>query len=123
MTANLKKQLGNLAEQKACDFLQTQGLILLMRNYHCMTGEIDLIMREGEDIVFIEVRSRATSCYGSAVESVNKTKQKKLIKSALLYLKNQHWLNKVGFRFDIIGVSGSKIDWIKNAFSAENCYT
>lgn len=123
MTANLKKQLGNLAEQKACDFLQANGLTLLIRNYRCVTGEIDLIMRHGEDIVFVEVRSRATSYYGSAVESVNKAKQKKLIKSAMLYLKNKNWLNKMGFRFDIIGVSGSEIDWIKNAFSAENCYT
>ena len=119
MQAALKKQVGQHAEQKACDFLQARGLHLLTRNYRCFCGEIDLVMRDGHDIVFVEVRSRTSSNYGSAVDSVNKTKQKKIIKSAIHYLQKQNWLEKVNYRFDIIGLSKTNLEWIKNAFSYE----
>jgi len=116
---NTHKNRGALAEQEACDFLQKQGLTFLARNYHCPFGEIDLIMREGEDIVFIEVRLRSSTLYGDALESIHKNKQQKLLKSATHFLQKQHWLDKVNYRFDAIGFTNSTIDWIKDAFSYE----
>ena len=117
MKVTPKIQLGRNAEQKACDFLLAKGLHLIARNFHCSLGEIDLIMQDGEDIVFVEVRSRSSADYGSAIESINKNKQKKVIKSAVFYLKKRNWLEKVNYRFDVIGFSPSDCEWIKNAFS------
>ncbi len=118
--AILKKQTGDLGEQKACDFLQAKGLRLVTRNFRCMYGEIDLIMQDNNDIIFIEVRSRQHSDYGSAVESVTTSKQKKLIRAATYFLQKRKWYNKVNCRFDIIGISQNQFEWIKNAFSTEN---
>src|SRR5580700_1818748 len=118
------QQLGELAEQKASIYLQAQGFRLLEQNYHCRYGEIDLIMRDQDDIVFIEVRSRSRSDYGNAAETVNHNKQKKLIKAATLFLQKKEWLYKVNSRFDVVAiqlVAGKwQLEWIKNAFSANN---
>lgn len=119
MKVTPKTELGRLAEQKACDFLLKKGLRLIARNFHWARGEIDLIMQDGEDVVFIEVRSRASIAYGSAAESVDKNKQKKLLKSALFYLQKRNWLEKVSCRFDIVGISHARCEWIKNAFSMD----
>lgn len=117
-------KIGQLAEQQACDFLTQQGLQLIERNYHCRNGEIDLIMQDNQDIIFVEVRVRNNPRYGNAIESVDYRKQKKMIKTATYYLYQQKWLNKVNCRFDVIGISYTQakaaINWIKNAFSANN---
>ncbi len=119
-----KKKLGGVAEQKACAFLEARGLKLIARNYRSRMGEIDLIMQDNrhhnDEIVFVEVRSRAYSYYGTAIESINKTKQQKVIKSAMSYLQKQNWLDKIDCRFDVVGVSPTHIEWIKDAFSDES---
>lgn len=114
-----KKQLGDIAEAKACTFLQNKGLCLIDKNYRTYCGEIDLIMQDKDEIVFIEVRSRAYDTFGTAIESINKVKQQKIIKSAVHYLQKRKWLDKVNYRFDVVGCSPSNIEWIKNAFSHE----
>lgn len=114
-----KKTLGDLAEQRACQFLQAQGLELITQNYRAAPGEIDLIMRAGEDIVFVEVRSRTQNDYGTPIESINKTKQKKIIKTSLIFLQQRNWLNKVNCRFDVIGAGHDHFEWIQNAFTAD----
>lgn len=114
-----KKQLGNIAEEKACAFLQKKGFCLVERNYRSPVGEIDLIMQDKNEVVFIEVRSRAYATYGTAIESINKTKQQKVMKSAIYYLQKRKWLDKVNYRFDVVGCSPTNIEWIKNAFSHE----
>jgi putative endonuclease len=114
-----KKDLGNLAEQKACAFLQTKGLTLITRNYRCIYGEIDLIMQEGDDIVFVEVRSRAYSDFGYAEETVDYHKQKKILNTAMHFLQEKNWLDTVDCRFDVIGFLNSNIKWIKDAFIYE----
>lgn len=111
-----KRTIGNLAEEKACQFLLAKGLILIARNFYCRCGEIDLIMRDRDDIVFIEIRSRVSSHFGNAIESIDKTKQKKLIRSAKFYLQQRNWYDKVNCRFDVVGLSTSGCEWIKNAF-------
>jgi putative endonuclease len=114
-----KKELGDIAEKKACAFLQSKGLSLVDRNYHSSFGEIDLIMRDKNEIVFIEVRSRAYATFGTAIESINKTKQQKVIKSAVSYLQKRKWLDSINYRFDVVGCSPTTIEWIKDAFSYE----
>lgn len=114
-----KKESGNLAEKKACDFLQKQGLQLITQNFRCRLGEVDLIMRDQEHIVFVEVRSRSRIDYGTPIESVTVRKQTKILKTSIYFLQQRNWLNKVNFRFDIIGVNNNQFEWIKNAFTAD----
>lgn len=117
-------QKGKAAELTACEFLQTQGFSLLMQNYRCYFGEIDLIMQDQDDIVFIEVRSRRRTDYGNALESINQTKKAKLIKAATHFLQSTNQLYKINSRFDIIAIhpihGKMQLEWIKNAFSLED---
>jgi putative endonuclease len=121
MDSREKINAGKQAEQQACHFLEREGLRLLTQNYRCKSGEIDLIMQDNTCVVFVEVRVRNNPNYGSAIESVNRHKQQKIIKAAHYYLYQQKWFNKVNCRFDVIGISYSQskatINWIKNAFS------
>lgn len=110
---------GFISEKQACDFLQAKGLTLLTKNYRCPYGEIDLIMQENEVLVFIEVRLRNSMDFGDALESIDSTKQQKLLKSATHYLQKHHLLDEIDCRFDVIGFSNNTIDWIKDAFSYE----
>ncbi len=119
MTVTCKKELGQLAEQRALVYLQKNGLVLLLQNFRCKLGEIDLIMREGADIIFVEVRSRKSAEFGTAVESVTYRKQQKIYRTAIYFLQNRRWLDKVNFRFDIIGIQNNQIEWIKNAFTPD----
>lgn len=115
------QQIGQTAEEFACQYLQKQGLKLISRNYRCRVGEIDLIMQDSKDLIFIEVRCRQNSYFGNGAESVTHTKQKKLIKTAHYYLQQQKLDDKNGCRFDVISLasqdSTAKVEWIKNAFS------
>lgn len=114
-----KKQVGQAIEQQACNLLSAKGLSLITKNYRCPFGEIDLIMRDGNELVFVEVRLRTNTDYGSAVESINYTKQQKLLKSATHYLQKNRLIDQIDCRFDVIGFSNSNIEWIKDAFSYE----
>lgn len=113
---------GSHSEQVAVDYLIKQGLTLVEQNTHSRYGEIDIIMREGEEWVFIEVRYRKTLHFGGGLESVNHSKQQKLIKTAEIYMQKHHKIEFKTCRFDIIELSGeitkAKINWIQNAFSA-----
>lgn len=113
------RDIGQKAEQEACHFLEKKGLKLLERNFRCMLGEIDLIMQDRDEIVFIEVRMRSYSNFANAVESVNLAKQRKIIRTATLYLQKKNWFDRVQCRFDIFGISNNQTEWIKDAFSAE----
>lgn len=116
------QQSGQLAETIACAFLQGQGLALLTRNYRCRSGEIDLIMQQGETLVFIEVRYRQLSDYGSPLATITPAKQRKLRRAAQLYLQRMWGDQWPPCRFDAIGLQGDlnsaqpSIDWVQNAF-------
>jgi len=106
---------GREAEQLAFDYLRRHGLTKVERNYRCRFGEIDLIMRDGQTLVFVEVRMRASSSFGGARESIDKRKQRKLVSAA------QHYIGSIGkipdCRFDAVLLNGdSRVEWIKNAF-------
>lgn len=115
-------QLGRLAEQTAERYLARHGLRLVRRNFRGKQGEIDLIMDDGKVLVFIEVRHRRNSRFGSAVESINPRKQARLIKTAELYISATGGASKRQCRFDTIDFDGEITDnnlrWIKNAFAA-----
>ncbi len=112
------KDHGNLAELDACAYLQARGLTLIEKNFRRPCGEIDLIMMDGEEVVFVEVRLRRQEYLGSAIESITPAKQRKLIKTATLFLLEQKWLDKINCRFDVLGIDDqNEMDWIPNAFS------
>ncbi|WP_297812336.1 YraN family protein [uncultured Methylophaga sp.] len=110
---------GTQVEDAVSRFLKKQGLTLLTRNYHCRGGEIDLVMQDKSVLVFVEVRFRKNSRFGSAVETVNKRKQSRIILTARHYLQ-QHPGKHDSCRFDVVGVApadkGYQFEWIQNAF-------
>ena len=112
---------GREAEDLACQYLKQQGLRLVSRNYRCRRGEIDLIMTDRENLVFIEVRYRSRSHYGSGAESVQYRKQQKLIACAHNYLQRNPAAACRPGRFDVVAISperdGLDIQWIPNAFT------
>lgn len=112
-----QKMKGSDAEQVAVSYLQRQHLVLITQNYHCRFGEIDLIMRDGSTLVFIEVRMRTNEMFGGAAASITPAKQSRLLRTA------RHYLSAINCeppcRFDAIllsGDNGQEINWIKNAF-------
>ncbi len=78
--------LGQQYEQLALQYLQQQGLKLVQQNFHCKTGEIDLVMREGATLVFVEVKYRASSAFGGALAAVSFSKQQKLLRTSFCCL-------------------------------------
>lgn len=115
-----RQETGKKAESLACQYLQAKGFHLLQQNYRCYYGEIDLIMQDLDDIVFVEVRSRHRTDFGNALESINKNKISKLVKTASHFLQKKEWLYKVNSRFDVIAIhpvdGKMQLEWIKNAF-------
>ncbi len=113
--------IGSTAERIALDYLLGQRLRLITRNFNCRVGEIDLIMRDGDVLVFVEVRYRRANRFASAAVSINYRKQQKLIKAASFFLcRNSHWAERV-MRFDVVALDGpsesrSTLQWIKDAF-------
>ena len=99
-------------ELRAQRFLERQGLRLLERNYNCRHGEIDLIMLDGEELVFVEVRMRSSANFGGAALSVNSAKKRKIRKSIGHYLAR--YRVRPPLRFDLIAFeadSGSELRW------------
>lgn len=116
----MSQQIGFAAEDMAKKYLVKQGLKYIASNYRSKLGEIDLIMKDRDCLVFVEVKSRKSAAFGHAESYVNQTKQKKIIKTACLYLQAKHYKHTHPFRFDVLSISGEKhqINWIQNAFGA-----
>lgn len=109
-------------EARIEDFLRQHGLTTLARNYSCRGGEIDLVMRDRGVTVFVEVRFRRSAGFGSAAESVDARKQRRIVLAARHYLARHPALANGPCRFDVVAASGDPdaplIDWIDGAFSA-----
>lgn len=111
------QQDGQRSERQAEDWLQSHNLILVARNHRCRQGEIDLIMRDGDTLVFIEVRLRRHTDFGGAIASVDRRKQQRLVTAARHWLHRHPWEGPC--RFDVIGLDGTREpEWIRNAFNA-----
>lgn len=106
---------GESAEDEAYKFLIKNGLKPVCRNFRCKQGELDLIMLDNQTLVIVEVRYRKSDKYGSALESVTRTKQSRIIAATHCYLSSHKTDSPI--RFDVVALSGNgHIDWIKNAF-------
>lgn len=103
MRSLLTRLLGDKGERLAARYLRKQGLRIIARNYKNQFGEIDLIAVDGSQVVFVEVKTRKSNHFGEPVEAVGYTKQKKLTKLALVYLKRQKLLDRSA-RFDVVGI-------------------
>ncbi len=108
--------IGGSMETVALRYLEARGLQTLERNYRCRSGEIDLIMRDADCLSFIEVRYRRNDGFGKAAETVDRRKQQRLIRAAQHYL--QRHPSGLDCRFDVLAITGSQIEWLKNAFDA-----
>ena len=108
------------SEDIAAEFLQRQGLELLVTNYRYRTGEIDLIMIDDQTLVFVEVKQRRDSQFGRPEEPVDIAKQAKLRRTAASYLQRNDRLQSWTCRFDVVAITGSPhapvCRWIQNAF-------
>ena len=111
---------GKDAETRAWRYLQARGLQLLQRNYRSRRGEIDLVMQDADSLVFVEVRYRRQSQFGSALESVDRHKQARLVACARHYMQAYPDAATQPCRFDVISISGpaGSIEWVQNAFTA-----
>lgn len=110
---------GTEAETRALQLLKRAGLRLEQRNFHTRRGEIDLIMRDGESMVFVEVRFRQSDAFGGALESITRSKRRRLIAAANAWLQQTRC--RAPARFDVVTVTGDNgaPEWIKNAFGVE----
>jgi len=115
MSGNDRRKIGLAAEEKALEFLQARGLRLEARNYRCRGGEIDLVMRDGIERVFVEVRFRKSERFGSPEATVDAAKQQRIAIAATRFL-SQH--DDRPCRFDVVALSGHppRIQWYRNAF-------
>ncbi len=111
-----KRKIGTEKEEQAVKFLAEKGLKIIERNYYFPGGELDVIGRDGEYLVFIEVKYRKNTAYGFPEEAVTSGKQKKLVLGAKRYLYERRISDETPCRFDVISVCGEEIIWIENAF-------
>lgn len=114
---------GRAAEDRAVHYLTHQGLLPLARNFRCRGGEIDVIMLHDQCLVFVEVRYRGERSFAPAIHTVDQTKQRKLIRTAALFIARRRGHANRTMRFDVVGLDGSgdaDITWIRDAFRPNN---
>lgn len=116
-----RRQRGDAAETACANWLSAQGLRLICRNWRSRMGEIDLVMRDGSTVVFIEVRFRSSSDHGGAVASVHQHKQRRLVAAARHYLARRPQHAACPCRFDVVAMTRDEqgefaFDWIQSAF-------
>lgn len=108
-----KQEQGQRWEQAAQRYLMRQGLQPVDTNFRCKGGEIDLIMRDGATLVFVEVRQRADRAHGGAAASIGPAKIRRLTRAATLYL--MRFAHTPPCRFDVIAIDGEHLQWLRNA--------
>jgi len=111
--------LGRWGEDRAAEFLRRRGMKILERNYRTPVGEVDIIVRKGKTLVFVEVKTRRSQAFGAPQEAVGPTKQRQIIRAAQWYLGSQG--KGLQPRFDVVAVLGqgegeAHIEHFENAF-------
>ena len=114
---------GAAAEQLAAEYLQTNGFVLLLRNFQCRAGELDLVGLDGEVLAIVEVRQRSGTRFGGALASVSLRKRRKIIRAARYFLLRQVEWRTRAVRFDVLALDGlpdgaHRTLWLKDAFRA-----
>jgi putative endonuclease len=117
---NYRQRLGKSGEETVAKYLETKGYKILIKNYRCKLGEIDIIAMDGQVLVFIEVKTRSGLCYGSPAMAVDRRKQQQISRAAQYYLAEQNLFDSPA-RFDVVSVlcdrtKHKKIEHINNAF-------
>jgi putative endonuclease len=116
-------RVGLRAEDAAAAFLRSAGALILLRNYRCRCGELDIVARVGpEELAIVEVRTRSSDAYGGAAASIDGAKRRRLVRAASRLLQQRRDLARLRVRFDVVVVSdpcgeAPRIQWIKHAFS------
>lgn len=114
--AQNNRAVGTKYEEKAEQFLKKQGIRIITKNFRCKQGEIDLVGVDGNCLVFIEVKYRATNNAGEPEDAVDIYKQKKICRVAEYFLyTHPHYANQM-IRYDVIAIAGEEIRWHKAAF-------
>ena len=110
---------GSEAEKLACRHLVARGLALLAANYRCRYGELDLVMRDGAQLVVVEVRSRRSERHGAPEASLTRRKIHRLRRAARCFLRDHPQFNGMMLRFDVVGIvtglNRTPVRWIRNA--------
>ena len=113
----MSRALGALAEARAAEFLQRKGFAVVDRNWTCRGGEIDLVCRDGDTLVFVEVRARSSTSHGTPLETVVDVKRRRLIRAAEIYLHVKKRTD-AACRFDVVAITGDVVEHIEDAFRA-----
>ncbi len=110
---------GRAAEDLACRYLEARGLKLIAANYRCRYGELDLIMRDGAQVVVVEVRSRRSDRHGAPEASLTRRKRLCLMRAAQCFIRDNPRFDGMMLRFDVVGVlpgaERARLRWIRNA--------
>ena len=110
------RKIGEAYEAAAAVFLEKNGVHILEKNFRCRQGEIDLIGREGEYLVFFEVKYRRSADAGLPAEAVGAAKQRRICRTAKYYLYRKRLGESVPVRFDVVAVCAEHMNWYRNAF-------
>lgn len=111
-----KRAVGARYEKMACEYLRKSGYVIVEQNFHCRTGEIDVVAWEGNVLVFVEVKYRKNLAMGSPLEAVDPRKQKNIRRIAAVYLYQKGFPEQTDVRFDVVGILDKEITLIRNAF-------
>ena len=119
-----RRARGAAVEQAALQYLLDAGLRQIARNVAMRLGELDLVMHDGQSLVFVEVRYRGHAGFGGGAESVDWSKQRRIVRAAELFLlRNRQWTESP-CRFDIVEADGDpdapRLNWIRDAFRADD---
>ncbi|MCK5471718.1 YraN family protein [Candidatus Gracilibacteria bacterium] len=109
---DFQKNFGNTGEQIAERFLRSRGLEILAKNFHAREGEVDIVARDGETIIFVEVKARRNQKFGSAIESVDERKLEKIAAAGERFLQKNS-LENSAWRVDVIAIDEGKLKWIR----------
>jgi putative endonuclease len=116
------KALGEWGENEAARYLEERGLRVVARQYRQKWGEIDLICRDRETWVFVEVKTRSLAYQPSAIDSITPRKRQRIIRAALSYMKWKR-LEGCSLRFDLVLIEAGRIEWIPDAFEGSSYYS
>lgn len=111
------QEIGQGGEDRALAYLQQQGLTLVERNFLCKAGELDLVMRDGPHLVFVEVRERNNPSFGGAAASISPAKQRRILRAAKFYLLR--FVKMPPCRIDVVTIDGERLNWLRNAILDE----
>jgi putative endonuclease len=109
--------IGQTAETLAARFLEERGLTIVLRNYRRRFGELDIVALDGEILVIVEVRTRASDQFGGAAASIDGWKQRKIVRTAQMLLLERKDLACRRARFDVVLVKEHEVEWIRSAFT------